>query len=98
MVATLTDRSMVQVELRTIQDGPEDVGEGLCPIIGGLSPVDEAEQMLKLLGPGAAGQGREVEGFDPARRVQEWSLDDCAKHLAALRVRGAVDVGPVHHG
>ena len=80
------------MKLGPVQDRPEDVGEGFRLVLVGLSPLDESHQQRQLVGSRPAGQGREVEGFDPARRVQERGLDDRAQDLAGLGIGGAVDV------
>src|SRR4051794_28754899 len=97
MATTKKTGSMVQVELGSVQDGPEDVSKGFSLVVGGFSPLHEWNQEHELVGSRAAGQRREVEGFYPTRRVQEWGLDDRAKHLAGLQVDGAIDVRSVHH-
>ena len=89
--------SVVQVELRSVQNGPENVSECFVFFTGGLAPVDERNQDRQLFRPWPAGQGGEVKGFDPARRIKERGLDDRGQGLAVLGVGGAVDKSSVHH-
>src|ERR1700677_72789 len=76
-----TDRSsMVQVKLRAVQDGPEDVGTRPRFVWRGRPPLKEGYQDSELIGPRATGQCRQVERFDPPRRVQERGLDNRPQH------------------
>ena len=89
---------MIQYELRTIQHGPEHVGQGLLLVLGGAAVVDVLHQALALLRPRLARQRRQEERLDLAGRVEERRLGDGGQRLAALEAGDVGDELAVHQG
>lgn len=98
--ATLLDRSqqsrlMVEPELRTVEQGPEDIGKG-CPRIG--PGVDVTRHALRFLRTREAAEGAQVERFDLLGIRQRGIVHQGRELRVAGDAGGVGDELAVHHG